>query len=83
MLCKMFFVVFVVFILTSLFFVSKTVTFFYILMRLMAKNDQRLHHAHFQELAIFTQIFLVGFNIIEHLKSYVWNFKSTFTKRSF
>ena len=48
----------------------------------MAKNDHRLRHAHFQEHAIFTKD-LVGFNIIEYLKSCVWNFKSTSTKTSF
>jgi len=48
----------------------------------MAKNDHRLHHVHFQEHSIFTKKF-GGFNIIELLKSYVWNLTSTSTKTSF
>jgi len=48
----------------------------------MEKNEHSLHHANFQELSIFTKS-LVGFNIIEQLKSCVWNFKSTSTKTSF
>jgi len=35
----------------------------------------------FQKLSIFTKI--LGFNIIEHLKSFVWNFKFTSTKNKF
>ena len=36
-----------------------------------------------EELSNFTKKNLVGLNIIEHLKSCVWNFKSTLTKNKF
>jgi len=48
----------------------------------MAKNEHRLNHAHVKNFQ-FPQKNLVGFNIIDHLKSCVWNFKSTSTKKKF
>jgi len=50
----------------------------------MEINDRSLHHAYFPRTFIFTKkIKLVGFNIVEDLKSRVWKFKSTSTKNKF
>ena len=49
------------------------------------KEDHNLYHAYWSRTFNFykKKIKLVGFNIIEHLKSCVWNFKSTSTKNKF
>ena len=49
----------------------------------MERNDDSMHHAYLSRTFNFHKKKLVGFNIIEHLKSCVWNFKSTSTKNKF